>query len=100
MADYEAIKNRLNLMKQAILLETSGASNYKKIIKDALKILYPNIPEKACDKLASNLFHLDNDEILQMGKDQITVNDLLFVLAQIIEMSPSGDQTDLSEDNA
>lgn len=94
MSDYEAIKNRLNLMKQAILVETTGANNYKKIIKNAIKARFPGIPDAANDRLAGNLFHLDNDEILQMGKEQIAVEDLLFELAQIIEESPLQDATE------
>lgn len=79
------VRERLERMKNEISAELAQAKSCKEIIKDAIKAKYPRIPDRANDELVSRLLHLDNDEILQMGKEQIRVEDLIMDIVEIIE---------------
>ena len=84
MTDIEALKVRLQNIKENALSEMSNTPSCKDIIKRAVKKRFPGIPERANDILAAKLMDLDNNEILQMGKDQITVKDLINDIVLII----------------
>jgi len=84
MANMEDIKARLQRMKENIYSEMSGAQSSKDIIKTAIKRRFPGIPERANDMLAGKLMELDNNEILQMGKETIKVEDLIIDIVNAI----------------
>ncbi len=83
--DYYNLKNRLNAMKENLYYRQFGTMSYKEIIKKAIKIQYPNIPDRANDMLSEKLLNLDFDEVLKMGKDEIYVGDLIENTAIVIE---------------
>jgi len=84
MANIEDIKARLERMKQNIYSEMSNAQSCKDIIKMAIKKRFPGIPERANDTLAGRIMDLDNNEILQMGKETIKVENLIDDIVVII----------------
>lgn len=84
MGYNEDLKARLQRIKQNFYSENANAKSYKDIIKKAIKYRFPGIPERANDALVSKLMDLDNNEILQMGKDTIKVEDLIDDIIEII----------------
>ena len=80
----ETLRERLERIKQNAYSEMFNVQSHKDIIKKAIKARFPSIPERANDNLAGKLLDLDNDEILQMGRDQIKVGDLIMDIVDII----------------
>jgi len=90
MGDDTNTLEKLQRIKQAAQLKKADAPNDKQIVKKGIKKNYPEIPNGANDRLASQIMHLDNDEMLKMGPDKITVKDLLYHLAKSLEETDSG----------
>ena len=86
MTHQELEKERLNNLKHDALVNMYGASSCKDILKKAMKIRYPKIPDKANERLVSKLLFLDNHDVLQMGDDEIMVAELIADLIEIIIM--------------
>lgn len=84
MEHNEDLKSRLQRIKQNFYSEIANTQSCKDIIKKAIKRRFPGIPERANDNLVSRLMDLDNDEILQMGRDTIKVKDLIDDVVSII----------------
>ena len=79
------IAEKIETLKVHALSGMYSGENCKDIIKKAMKIRYPQIPDNANEKLVSKLLSLDNNAVLQMGQSEIMVADLIKDLIAIIQ---------------